>query len=153
MKEQEKLQYCSKNAVLERFLRLPMETSASAKQIVLIVEDDSFLREIIAKKIQSAGFDVHEAASGENAFELLQKVRPGLILLDLILPKMNGFELVEKMRREDFLKDIPVIFLSNYAETQGMKRSADLGVRDYLVKAKLTPGEVLERVEKFFKEG
>lgn len=130
-----------------------METTARSKQIVLIVEDDSFLREIIAKKIQNAGFEVHEATSAENALELLQKLRPGLILLDLILPKMNGFELVGKMRTDEGLKGIPVILLSNYAEAEGMKQSADLGVRDYLVKAKLTPGEVLQRVEKFFKEG
>ena len=128
-------------------------TTSTSQPIVLIVEDDSFLREIIAKKIQSAGYEVHEATSAESALEMLQKLHPGLILLDLILPKMNGFELVEKMRTIEAMKDIPVIFLSNYAEEQGMKRSADLGVRDYLVKAKLTPGEVLQRVERFFKEG
>ena len=120
------------------------------KQTVLLVEDDSFLREIMANKLRSAGYGVEEATSGEVALHALEKLRPDLILLDLILPEMNGFELVENMKKDQQLREIPVMFLSNYAEAEGMERGKELGVQDYLVKAHVTPSEVLRHVEEFF---
>ena len=113
---------------------------------ILIVEDDKFLRELIAKKLSEEGFIVEEASDGEEGIRKIKEGRPDLILLDLILPSIDGFEVLEKIKEDLETKPIPVIVLSNLGQKEDIERGLKLGAFDYLVKAHFTPGEVIEKV-------
>lgn len=113
---------------------------------ILIVEDDKFLRELIAKKLSEEGFIVEEASDGEEGIRKIKEGRPDLILLDLILPSIDGFEVLEKIKKDLETKPIPVIILSNLGQKEDIERGLKLGAFDYLVKAHFTPGEVIEKV-------
>lgn len=113
---------------------------------ILIVEDDKFLRELIAKKLSEEGFIVEEASDGEEGIRKIKEGRPDLILLDLILPSIDGFEVLEKIKEDLETKPIPVIILSNLGQKEDIERGLKLGAFDYLVKAHFTPGEVIEKV-------
>jgi len=113
---------------------------------ILIVEDDKFLRELIAKKLSEEGFIVEEASDGEEGIRKIKEGRPDLILLDLILPNIDGFEVLEKIKEDLETKPIPVIILSNLGQKEDIERGLKLGAFDYLVKAHFTPGEVIEKV-------
>ena len=126
-----------------------MKSSDSPKTI-LIVEDDEFLREIMTKKLRRAGYEVLEAMSGERAMEAIKTKLPDLVLLDLILPGMDGFEVMSKLRQQEASAKLPIIVFSNYAEQESIKRSKEFGVSMYLIKAELEPSDVLNRVNEYF---
>ena len=104
----------------------------SSKKI-LIIEDDVFLNELMAKKLIEEGFDVIKAVNGEEGLEMAQQERPDLILLDLILPGMDGFEILEKIKEEPETSAIPVIILSNLGQREDIEKGFDLGADDYLI--------------------
>lgn len=116
----------------------------SAKKI-LIIEDDVFLNELMAKKLIEEGFDVIKAVNGEEGLVMTQREKPDLILLDLILPGMDGFEILEKIKEEPETSTIPVIILSNLGQREDIEKGFDLGADDYLIKAHFTPDEIVER--------
>lgn len=118
------------------------------KKMVLIVEDDLFLQGIIAMKLEKAGFEVERALDGKEAFTILEKKRPDLILLDLLLPGMEGHEVLRHIKETSQWASIPVIIASNLDSSSERKRVEDLGARDYLVKAEHTPDEIVNRVAK-----
>jgi len=111
---------------------------------VLLVEDEFFLREICGKKLASEGFTVFEAVDGEKAVEMVTKVKPDIVLLDIILPAMDGFEVLKKIRedKDEKIKKIPVIMLSNLGQDDDIKKAMDLGADNYLVKAHFTTDEI-----------
>jgi DNA-binding response OmpR family regulator len=119
---------------------------------ILIVEDDVFLNELMAKKLIEEGFDVIKAANGEEGLELTRQEKPDLILLDLILPGVDGFEILEKMKDDPEMSSIPVIILSNLGQREDIERGFDLGADDYLIKAHFTPDEIIERVRAPFRK-
>lgn len=102
---------------------------------ILIVEDEFFLRTILAKKLQAEGFEVETAVDGEEAVNKIVEIKPDAILLDLILPKKNGFEVLEEIKKDPYLSQIPVIVVSNLGQDIDIERAKSLGVRDYLIKA------------------
>ena len=114
---------------------------------ILVVEDETFLVKIYAVKLKKEGFDVTIATDGEEAVRLAADVRPDLILLDLILPKMNGFEALEKMRANPANKATPVIVLSNLGQEEDIKRAQALGADDYLVKANFSIQDVIAKMK------
>lgn len=114
---------------------------------ILIVEDDKFLRELIGQKLLKEGYDISEAVDGLKALEVLKDEKPDLILLDLILPGMDGFESLEKMKADPSISSIPVIILSNLGQKEDIERGLKLGASDYLIKAHFTPGEIIEKVK------
>ncbi len=118
------------------------------KKKILIVEDDSFLRIVIAKKLISSGYDITWAANGEDGITMAKKMRPDLILLDLILPDIDGFGVLSKVKEDEKIKYIPVIILSNLSQEEYIQKAHDLGAIDYLTKASLTPSEIIEKIEK-----
>src|SRR3989344_490268 len=120
------------------------------KRNVLLVEDDEFLRDLLARKLEIKNFEVGIAKDAETALLAIEKRIPDLILLDLILPGMSGFELIAKLRQEDATATIPFMVLSNSAETQIKRESADLGAAGYLVKAQSTPAEIVGAIEAWF---
>lgn len=113
---------------------------------ILVVEDETFLVKIYSVKLKKEGFDVVIATDGEQAVQMAAETKPDIILLDLILPKMNGFDALEKMRQNAELKKTPVIVLSNLGQDEDIKRAQALGATDYLVKANFSIHEVIAKI-------
>jgi two-component system, OmpR family, phosphate regulon response regulator PhoB len=113
---------------------------------ILVVEDETFLVKIYSIKLKKEGFDVHIAMDGEEAVKMAAEVNPDLILLDLILPKLNGFEALEKIRAQEATKKTPVIVLSNLGHDDDQKRGVALGVTAYLIKANSSIQDVIQKI-------
>jgi len=118
---------------------------------ILIIEDDKFLRQLIAQKLLKDGYDISEAIDGEEGLKKVKEEKPDLVLLDLILPGIDGFEVLSQMKREDALSQIPVIILSNLGQKEDVERGLNLGAVDYLIKAHFTPREIVEKVKNALK--
>jgi len=118
---------------------------------ILIVEDDKFLRELIAQKLLKEGYDIAEAVDGEKGIKNVKEEKPDLILLDLILPGIDGFEVLAKIKEDPILSQIPVIILSNLGQKDDIERGLKIGAVDYLIKAHFTPGEIIEKVKAVLK--
>lgn len=115
---------------------------------ILIVEDDKFLRDLISRKLKGSGYDIVEAIDGEEGVTKAGEEMPDLILLDLILPGMDGFEVLEKIKEDPKTSQIPVIILSNLGQREDIERGLRLGAEDFLVKAHFTPAEIIEKIKK-----
>lgn len=113
---------------------------------ILIVEDDKFLRELINRKLRSENFETVLAVDGESALDLVVSQNPDIILLDLILPGINGFEVLGKIKDNEDIKNIPVIILSNLGQKEDVDKGMGLGAVDYLVKAHFTPSEIVDKI-------
>lgn len=118
---------------------------------ILVVEDDKFLRELIAQKLSREGYEIFEAVDGEDGLKQIKERKPGLVLLDLILPGIDGFEVLSRMKEDPSLKGIPVIILSNLGQKEDVEKGLKLGAIDYLIKAHFTPGEIIEKVKDILK--
>ncbi|MBI2609757.1 response regulator [Candidatus Giovannonibacteria bacterium] len=114
---------------------------------ILIVEDDKFLRDLISQKLNREGFKVRTAIDGEIGMKEIGERRPALILLDLILPGIDGFEILERLRNDANLSSIPVLVLSNLGQSEDIDRARSLGAEDFMIKANFTPGEIVEKVK------
>jgi DNA-binding response OmpR family regulator len=119
---------------------------------ILIIEDDRFLRELMVRKLKMEDFEVMEAEDGGEGLKKIKEGKPDLVLLDLILPEMDGFEVLEEKRKEEKIKDIPVIILSNLGQKEEIDRGLQLGAKDYLVKAQFSPSEIIEKVKLFLQK-
>jgi DNA-binding response OmpR family regulator len=122
------------------------QTPAGAK--VMIVEDEEMLREMYATAFQLENFDVTLAEDGEAALAKLQQIRPNIILLDVMMPKMNGMETLTKIKADPNLKDIPVIMLSNLADEENFAQAQKIGAFSYIIKSDYIPQQVVEQVQK-----
>jgi DNA-binding response OmpR family regulator len=118
-----------------------------AKQHILLVEDDGFLARIYAQKLELEGFDVSLATNGEDGLRLATKDIPDLILLDLVMPKLNGFEVLERLKQEDATKKIPVLVLTNLGQREDVERCMQLGAAGYVIKAHSLPHETIAKVK------
>ena len=115
---------------------------------ILLVEDDPFLVDIYSTKLKEAGFSVQVAIDGKEALKKIKEDIPDLLLLDIVLPNFNGWEILRKIGRDDELKALKIIVLSNLGEKQEIEKGLKLGAARYLVKAHYTPSEVIEEVKK-----
>jgi DNA-binding response OmpR family regulator len=118
---------------------------------ILIVEDDRFLRELIVKKLSNEAYEVLEAVDGEQGLQKTKETKPDLILLDLILPGIDGFEVLSRKKDDPVIASIPVIVLSNLGQKEDVEKGLGLGAVDYLIKAHFTPGEIIEKVRNIIK--
>jgi DNA-binding response OmpR family regulator len=114
---------------------------------LLIIEDDDFLRSLAVSKLEKENFSVLMAANGQEGLELAQQHNPSLIILDLMLPVMSGFEVLEQLKANDATKSSKVIIFSNLGEDTDIKKCLDLGANDYLVKANFTLDELVEKIK------
>ena len=114
---------------------------------ILLIEDDKFLRELIIQKLGREGYEVAEAPEGEAGLAKVKEEKPDLVLLDLILPGIDGFEVLSRMKKDPAFSSIPVIILSNLGQRDDVQKGIDLGAEDYLIKAHFTPGEIIEKVK------
>ena len=121
------------------------------KKLIILVEDDEFLAELYATKLKLENYEVILATDGEKGLKMIKEKKPDLILLDIILPKMDGFEILKAIKNEKELKDIPVILLTNLSQKDEVKKGLDLGANDYLIKAHFMPSEVVKKIKQTIK--
>lgn len=114
---------------------------------IAIIEDDQVIAQMYRMKFESEGFGVQVAENGKLGVELVEQMKPDMILLDLKMPEMSGEEALKKIRDSAWGKHIPVIILTNLGEEEAPKSLQTLGVQSYIVKAELTPRQVTERVK------
>ena len=114
---------------------------------ILIIEDDIFLGDVLLQKLKNESYDVVLARDGAEGFKKIADFMPDLLLLDIILPTMNGYEILEAKAKDEKIKNIPVIIISNSGQPVEISRVLSLGVKDYLVKAQFNPQEVLAKVK------
>ncbi len=115
---------------------------------VLLAEDDRFISLAYKDGLSRAGFKVFHALDGKNALELAKKELPDIIMLDIIMPEMNGFEALEALKKDKSTKKIPVVVLSNLGQESDIKKAQELGATDYLVKSNFSLSEVIEKINK-----
>jgi DNA-binding response OmpR family regulator len=113
---------------------------------ILVVEDELAMREIVVEKLQMAGFNVLQAEDGAIAIKQIEKERPDLVLLDLMLPEIDGFGVLERVRKNKTLADTPIIILTNLWSKEEIIKTKTLGVSAYIIKAYMTTEEILEKV-------
>ena len=113
---------------------------------ILVIEDDLFLGEVLLKKLKNEGYETTLARDGAEGLKKISDIKPDLVLLDIILPSMNGYEILEAKFKDDAIKNIPVIIISNSGQPVEISRVLSLGVKDYLIKAQFDPEEVISKV-------
>ncbi|MEX0910089.1 MAG: response regulator [Candidatus Paceibacterota bacterium] len=121
------------------------EVSAVAKK-VLAVEDDLFLKELLAGKLSDDEFNVFYASNGDEALNIASTELPDVILLDILLPGMSGYEVLEKLKADESTRNIPVIILSNFGQPEDIAKGKSLGAADFLVKANNSLDAIVSRV-------
>ena len=115
---------------------------------ILVIEDEEIMVDLLQKKLTKEGYEVSVARDGVEGIKIMKKTKPDLILLDIIMPKMGGFEVMEKMAQEKELKKIPVIIISNSGQPVEIDKAQRLGAKDWLVKTEFDPKEVIEKIKK-----
>ncbi|HNY98077.1 MAG TPA: response regulator [Candidatus Pacearchaeota archaeon] len=113
---------------------------------ILIIEDEEIICDILSSKLRSEGYEISSAKDGESGLEKIKRLRPDLVLLDIIMPKMNGFFVLEQKSLDATIAKIPVIIISNSGQPVEIERAKTLGVKDWLVKADFDPEQVIDKV-------
>ncbi len=116
---------------------------------ILIVEDESVLLNVLNDRFDADGWNVKTAEDGEVAVELINKNKFDLVLLDLMLPKKDGFEVLKEVRENPELRDLPIVVLSNLGADDDIKKALTLGANDYFVKTQHPIGEILEKAKQY----
>ena len=115
---------------------------------ILLIEDEAALQKTIGDILRQERYEVVSALDGETGLKMAKSEKPDLILLDLILPKINGFEVMEELKENDFTKDIPIIVLTNLEGVSDIDKAVSLGAKAYLVKAEYSLEEVIEKIKR-----
>ena len=115
---------------------------------ILIIEDEEVLLELLQKELTQENYQIDVARDGQEGLNKAKENKPDLILLDIIMPKMGGFEVIEKMNQDEELKSIPIIIISNSGQRVELDRVKELGVKDWLIKTDFDPKEVVAKVKK-----
>jgi len=118
---------------------------------VLLAEDDKFISLAYKDGLFRAGFEVIHADNGKKALELAKKEIPDIIMLDVIMPEMNGFEVLEELKKTSKIEKIPVVILSNLGQESDIKKGQKLGACDYMIKSNYSLGEVVDKIKKIVK--
>ena len=119
----------------------------SKQKIILFVEDNPAIQKTFGEILTQEGYQVISAADGEVGISLAKKEKPDLILLDLILPKKDGFEVLKELKAEEQTKEIPVIVLSVLEGSEDIQKAIETGANSYLVKSDYTPEELIKKVK------
>lgn len=117
-------------------------------QKILLVEDEKIIIDLLQKKLIAEGYEVSVARDGVEGLEKMKAAKPDLILLDIVMPKMGGFEVMEEMQKSPELKKIPVVIISNSGQPVELDRAIKLGAKDWLIKTEFDPQEVIDKVVK-----
>lgn len=120
---------------------------------ILIIEDDYFIRELYERQLNKRGYNVVSAADGAEGLVKAAEVSPNLILLDIMLPKLNGLDLLGTLKAKPETQSIPVVLLTNLGQESVIKEGFKLGAKGYLIKSAYTPEQIINEVESFLSEG
>jgi len=118
---------------------------------VLVIEDDVFLANIYKTKFEMEGFKISLADNGEAGFVEIKKKKPDIVLLDILMPKMDGFAVLEKIKADEAIKSTPVILLTNLGQKDDVDKGLEMGAAGYLIKAHFKPSEVVDKVKEVLK--
>lgn len=123
--------------------------------LILLIEDDRFLRELMIKKLENHDYNVITAINGEEGLKSVRDNKPNLVLLDIIMPGLNGFQVLEKIRNDanKEISDVPVIMLTNLGEDNNNQKAEEMGASDYILKANFDTEDILKKVNYYIKEG
>ena len=114
---------------------------------ILLVDDDLTLREMYEERMKAEGFNIIQATNGEEALKQARENKPNVILLDIMMPKVNGFDVLKELKSNPELKDIPVIVLTALIQDVDRVQGRKLGAADYIVKSETMPGEVIAKIK------
>jgi DNA-binding response OmpR family regulator len=120
---------------------------AEAAKKIMVIEDDRFLSSLIKARVEKDGIAVIQAFDGEEAIKRLPEERPNLVILDLIMPKTNGFEVLKAIAMMPGLERTPVIIVSNLAQDDDIEKARQLGAREYFVKVKISIDDLISKIE------
>ena len=116
---------------------------------ILIIEDEQILGDMLLNKLLAEGYTAFRELNAEDGLRKMREARPDLVLLDIVMPEKDGYEVLEEVRKDEALKNIPIIIISNSGQPLELKRVLELGAKDYIVKANFSPNEVLDKVRKY----
>lgn len=119
---------------------------------VLLAEDDIFVSDVYSMRLQREGYEVILARDGREALNQISEKIPDILLLDIMMPYMDGVEVLQEVKKKDDLKNIPVIMLTNLSEKENIEKTIEMGANDYLIKSHFTPSEVVEKVNGILSE-
>lgn len=115
---------------------------------ILMVEDEQILNDLCSQKLMQNGFEVTQVTDGDQALATIQQNRPDVVLLDIIMPVLNGFEVIEAIRNnpDEKIKKLPIVVLSNLGQTAEITKAFDLGANEYLLKTDFNPDEIISKI-------
>ncbi|MBI4034173.1 MAG: response regulator [Candidatus Brennerbacteria bacterium] len=119
------------------------------QKTILLVEDEPLLANLLRQRLEKEGFKVILATDGEEGLKILKTSQPNLILLDIILPKLSGFELMERLKTDPDFGKSPIVIISNLGQESDVERGRVLGAIGYFVKAKMSIEDLVKRVKSF----
>ncbi|NOY35516.1 MAG: response regulator [bacterium] len=122
------------------------------EQSILIIEDDKFFRDLVANKLGKENFKVLKARDSEEAFKILEEETPSLIILDLILPGLDGFEILSLLKKDKKTSGIPVVVLSNLGQKEDVDKAKSLGAIEFMIKVNFTPDEIVAKAKRALSE-
>lgn len=128
-----------------------MKIKNMTKKILLIEDDENLIRSL-TDFIKKEGFEIISAMNGEEGIKKAGIINPDLILLDIILPKKNGFAVLEELKKDENLKNIPVVILTNLEEEKDIEKALSLGAYTYLVKANYSLDDILKKVREILEK-
>ncbi len=128
-----------------------MQENIAAKKKILHVEDELHLQKVLASLLEKEGYQVFGASDGEIGLKIIDEEKPDLLILDLILPKKDGFEVLEAIRANKATQNLPVAILTNLEEKYDIERALSYGARAYWVKANYRPEEIVAKVKEILK--
>lgn len=124
--------------------------NSESKIKILLVEDDTVLSKVLAEELDDSGFETFRAFDGEEGLQLAGEKQPNLILLDVLMPKKNGFDVLDALKKNAKTKNIPVFMLTMLGSDDDVKRGLLLGATDYIVKSQHALPEIMEKVKTYF---
>lgn len=119
---------------------------------ILLVDDDEFLSNIYKTKFEMEKFKVYQAEDGGEALTMVKRKKPDVILLDVLMPKMDGFTVLEKLKQSEKTKNIPVILHTNLGQKEDVEKGFSRGAVDYIIKAHFKPSEIVDKVKKILEK-
>ena len=114
---------------------------------ILIVDDDPFILDMYVIKFKEQGFQVETATDGKMALEKISAVKPDILLLDVVMPVMDGFDVIKKIKENKSPRMYKILFLTNFGQKEDVERGIELGADGYIIKAHFTPSEVAVKVK------
>ncbi len=114
---------------------------------IVWIEDDNFLGSLISKKLSSEGYEVAYVNTGEDAMAKIKEQKPALVLADIMLPGIDGFEVLKQIKEDDNLKDVPVILFSNLSQEEDINKGLELGAESFLVKSNVVPDQIVSKIK------